>query len=53
MHGISGQAFAIDCFVFALAVFIGFEMITKLKPALRGLEVHSVRRLKRRHHSQS
>jgi NAD(P) transhydrogenase subunit alpha len=33
MHGISGQAFAIDCFVFALAVFIGFEMITKV-PAI-------------------
>jgi NAD(P) transhydrogenase subunit alpha len=33
MHGISGQAFAIDFFVFALAVFIGFEMITKV-PAI-------------------
>src|SRR4030088_1556961 len=33
MHGISGQAFAIDCFVFALAVFVGFEMITKV-PAI-------------------
>jgi len=33
MHGISGQAFAIDCFVFALAVFVGFELITKV-PAI-------------------
>jgi proton-translocating NAD(P)+ transhydrogenase subunit alpha len=33
MHGISGQALAIDCFVFALAVFVGFELITKV-PAI-------------------
>jgi H+-translocating NAD(P) transhydrogenase subunit alpha len=33
MHGISGQQFAIDCFVFALAVFVGFELITKV-PAI-------------------
>jgi proton-translocating NAD(P)+ transhydrogenase subunit alpha len=31
--GISGQALAIDCFVFALAVFVGFELITKV-PAI-------------------
>jgi len=33
MHGISGQALAIDLFVFALAVFVGFELITKV-PAI-------------------
>ena len=33
MHGISSQALAIDCFVFALAVFVGFELITKV-PAI-------------------
>jgi proton-translocating NAD(P)+ transhydrogenase subunit alpha len=31
--GISGQALAIDCFVFTLAVFLGFELITKV-PAI-------------------